>query len=344
MTGPATPLLKLDRLPRTADGHSWADFAELLCLVSVDGLLAPADLIDRWSELSDVGEGPVDLDVDDADEAGDMAGTPPTGGVRAADTDGMERHVGDVFRILEYRAGQFRSSYPFVVTQSGSLRRKRSLASAGPRLYVFLLMAACLKYVRRSSQPILTKAMEVVAYEATRTWLPEDAEVHIFGTARRGGRGGHFSTNLFTRLGTLAADLGERVLARETDIAPTDAGDAGLDVVGWLPFKDDPNSGYPVFMIQVTCAEDWRAKQGEVSRDRWDGYMTLKADPVRMLFTPQCPRKATGEWERTLWVEKTVLLDRLRLEWIVARGRQAVSAVVPVQLVDEVLGLREGIV
>ena len=344
MTGTAVPLLSLDRLPRTTDGHSWADFAELLCLVSIDGLLAPADLVDRWSELRDLGEGPpADLAMADADQLDEVDLVPPAGDP-LPDTDGMERHVGDVFRILEYRAGQFRSSYPFVVTRTGSLRRKQSLSNAGPRLYIFLLMAACLKYVRRSSQPALTKAMEVVAYEATRTWLPADAEVHIFGTARRGGRGGHFRGNLFTRLGTLASDLGERVLARETDIAPTDAGDAGLDVVAWLPFKDDPNSGYPVFMIQVTCAEDWRAKQGEVSRDRWDGYMTLRADPVRMLFTPQCPRRATGEWERTLWVEKTVLLDRLRLEWIVARGRQSITAVVPVQLVDEAVGLREGIV
>lgn len=338
MTAPA-PVLSLTRVPSSSDLHHWADFAELLCLVNVDGVLGEQDLAERLRELGELQADP-GPDDPDGDLEPDDDTVPPEDVTPAAVSDALAGKARDVFRHLEYRAGRFGVAYPLVVGET-VVKRKARLNLAPQRLYVFLLLAASLRYVRKTDRAKLTRGMERLATELMRHWMPTHAEVHGFGTAAEGGS--RYRGPLFQKLQKLAGDLRETVTAKEEDILAGDMGDAGLDTIAWLTMGDDPNPGYPLFMVQVTCIEQWRSKQSEVGPDRWSGYMTTQALPVRILCIPACPRSPTGFWQRKLWVEKTVLMDRLRIMRVLSRPELPKLAL-PEELLTEALRFREAVV
>ena len=53
-----SPLIELQTLPSTSDGHEWADYIELLCLTNKDGRISKADVLDFVRErIKDLKEG-----------------------------------------------------------------------------------------------------------------------------------------------------------------------------------------------------------------------------------------------------------------------------------------------
>lgn len=311
-------LVKLNMLPRNKGTHHMADYVELLTLTLLDGEFSPADLIERWDERQDLGERPPDLDdrLDDEEDGPIDQPSPDPGASKAAQNDRRTRIAADVFEHLAYRAGAFGDAYPFTVT-TGTFRllKRRAKLSEREKLYVFLLLASSISYIRSTSTSVLTRGFERLAVEVLRHWLPSGAEVHIFGTSASDESGdARYQGSLWRKVQKLADDIGEVVLLKETDFSPHDVGDLGLDAIAWLPVGDK-EPGLPVWFAQATCQVDWKPKQHE-SGANWRRYLRESAPRGNLLFIPYCFRQPDGHWYDAKWPTASVVLDRARLLWL----------------------------
>lgn len=336
---------ELGRLPRRKAGHHWADYVELLTLANIDGEFSQADLLERWAERDDLGEDLPDLGAE-VEEDGDGPIDPPqaqAGEARAARHERLHRLALDVFSHFAYRAGQFGGAYPFKLQAATGklLERRVEPDNIQQNIYVFLLLASNLRYIRVGTRKHLTQNFERLTAEVLRRWLPNEAEIHIFGTTSgddpTGASEGRYSGKLWAKLERLANDLGEQLLLSEEDFAKGDSGDLGLDTVAWLPMGDR-ESGLPVWFAQATCEAEWKHKQHE-SGGNWRAYLQESAPRGNLLFIPYCFRQPTGTWYDRKWPTAAVIIDRARLVWLLRDVAEPVEPV-PYEVVKAALEFR----
>jgi hypothetical protein len=315
-------IASLESLPPNQDIHLWADYVELLCMTDLDGVLSKSDLIDRVLERRTI-----DQSASDSAE--------PAGPVSQSAADHMAARAEDIFQHLEYRAAAFGSSYPFTL-ESASLLGRAGRMTARRKLYLFLLLASSLRLVKKSSRFAVTREFERLGQAALRAWLPKRASVYLFGTSAP--RGSRYHGALFSKLSRLASDISERLLLDENDLRAGDAGDAGADIVGWLPLGDS-NRSRMVVLAQATCQMDWTGKQHQSSANAWRPLITFAAEPANVLLIPYCYRGGDGSWHINRTIQNTILVDRLRLTRILDASRVISESVGTV--VDEALAFRE---
>lgn len=329
----------LESLPASYNTYEWADYIELLCLTSKDKRVSRADVTDLVRERKrDLNEGkPLEgteadeeemddeireeLSIEDETEDIDEAEIEP-----AMATDKWAEKVGDWFSDLEYRAGAFSEFYPFKVIKGGSVLTVNG-ATAKPnltrRVYIFLLLASNLRYFSKTEQTQIAAAFEVLSFYALKSYLPSKSTLYMFGKHPL-NIGGRYSTGtLWERLNRLAKDLREDVICQKVNFKPSNSGDAGLDLVGWVPL-DQPivRRGFFLIFGQCACTPKWVSKQYETHYDTWKNYMSFTAYPARLTFIPYCFRKTSGAWYDHTKISMAVLVDRLRLIDLL-RGNQS---------------------
>jgi len=212
--------------------------------------------------------------------------------------------------------------------------------TAPRKLYSFLLLAASLRCIEVSERSVFTRGFERVSAAALKAWLPRQAQVHIFGTSAE--RSARYRGTLQRKLQRLADDLSERLLLTDDQFRRGDAGDAGGDVVAWLPLGDENNSRL-VLIAQATCEVNWEHKQHEAGHAVWRGIMTFAAPHANVMFVPFCFRNPDGEWFWSRWIHESILIDRVRLLWLL-KGQAASLTAAPYDLVDRALAYREEII
>lgn len=346
MSAAQPPITSLEKLPGVRYAHHVADYMELLCLANVDGRFSKADLLDRWSERTDVGEDLVEEDVDepltdlgdpeDGDDVEPVLG--PAERAPAALADRRAVLADDVFRHLSYRSAAFGAAYPFTVSSRRSTLVRLENMTPRRKRYAFLLYCSSLAYLTKGAQSQITRSFERLSADAMRAWLPTGAQVHPWGTSAISGR---YRGNKWAKLTKLAEDLHEQLVLEQQDFASTDVGDSGADVVAWLPF-DDANDSVVAFLAQATCKVSWQRKQHESSYDAWSRLMTFTAHPNNVLFVPFCFRTPDGGWYQRAWINKSVLVDRPRLLWLLRRAGGEMGSV-PNDLLDRALEYREAV-
>jgi hypothetical protein len=306
-------LAKLQSPPRHRDTHLWADYAELICLINVDGRVTKADILGRWEKADDLeldlAEAEEEIEVDADEPEIEEAVQQPPDVHRAAKLD-------DVFRHLAYRQVAFDTDYPFQVLDDVATLQRRRVTRAR-RLYVYLLIASSQRYLEARSAVTMTREFEHLAFLATRAWLPTGSRVYQFGTDR--ARGNRYRGRLRERLRRLAEDVNEELKVKEGDLSTADVGDAGCDVVAWIPLGDDRGTQL-VVIGQATCQVKWKNKQGEPSWDAWRRLIDFTVPTNAMFFIPFCWRRPDGQWFKPLDV-RTILVDRLRLMWLLGNRR-----------------------
>jgi len=320
MPSKTSPLKGLESIPPTSNSHEIADYIELLCLVSQDGRVSKADVIDLVRErVEDLGEGkPTDLpDIEDEELIEDQGLDKPEDAGPIVANDKWEERINDWFKNLDYRVRSFAESYPFRLIKNGTvlvLRGSKLRMNQQRKLYVFLLLASNLRYFTKPDQTSIASIFEVASWHALARYLPGDAKVYMFG--RHALNTGNYSGSLWGKVNRLAADIGEKVVCEKSDFKPTNTGDAGLDLVGWLPFEhtsDEMTRGFLLAFGQCACATNWPKKQYETHYDTWKNYISFTAYPFRLTFIPYCFRDATGDWFDWTKIGMTVLVDRPRL-------------------------------
>lgn len=343
--------------PRQSELYYWADYVEMLCLTDPDGAFSAERLGQVAKFADDLGAiGPDALDADSNDveallldiapgdvDDGDVAvGEEPSPsdneesftyesyGRDAEVTDDRLRWCLDIFRFLDSRKKTLGSAYPFNV-DSSAMHISKKVPAEEHRTYLFLLACSLLPYVSRQDAQRLTSAFEVLSAEILRFLLPTNAEVDVYGTARSSEES-RFQGGAYDRLSALANELRGEVRAKKGDFHPRDAGDNGLDVVGWVPMRD-PGAGVLCLFAQCACGRGWDGKQYQASHLRWRRFIELASPSVDTTFIPHYFRKPGGHW----YVESDVqglLIDRLRVLQLL---EDRAAPPIPVDLVDELL-------
>src|SRR6267142_1114941 len=305
----SSSFVKLQRLPRHAlfDAHIWVDYIELLCLFGLDKEISKADFLRHYKKRQDIGEAPpsepaeTELAVEsvEGEEFDDLA--------PAEQRDRMELKVDDWFRHLSYRSGAFDDFYPFLLSDDQDVLTVKTSLTLRHQLYVFFLLSSNLAYFGQH-QSKLTRNFEVLSAEVAKTFLPNSAEVHVFGA----GHNGRYTGSLWRKIERLANDLKEMPLVKATDFSPHDSGDKGLDIVAWVPIEDSmPN--FPLMFGQCACTlDDWVQKQSSSAADAWRNTIQLSNAPGNIAFIPFCLRRPDGSWHRRQDIHQTILVDRLR--------------------------------
>lgn len=330
-------LVGLPKLPRSRQKHTWADYLELLCLTDPDGITSKADLVDRIRERVDLGESEDSDEVDEDDrDSVNFKGL----GTRQRN-DQQRELVDNLFRHAQFRAGSFQEGYPFELTPSGTKLTRRPVMTRRRRFYIYMLLASSLRYVSQDSRHLLTSSFERVSRRALARYLPPSARVYNFGTAHTSSR---YRGRLWEKIGRLADDLTEKVIADEDEFDPTDTGDNGLDVVAWIPAGDRLGRRLVVFG-QCACTEQWRAKQATATQDHWASVMSIRSPLAPVIFVPFCFRSPAGDWYRQRWISRgNIMIDRLRFFHLMKDDAQALRKDVPNDLIDAVVSHREPLV
>jgi hypothetical protein len=263
--------------------HSYADIAELICLIS-NGYVSANDILMRIKVKKKVQQ-KLDGEI---------------GLVEAEESDSEESWLTVVFEYLDLRSRIYSDSYPFFIEKNG-LRIKSKELTNSQKIYIYLLIASTLELFNKI-QNELTSDFEIISEHVLTEFLPQ-AKVYGFGS------NSHFKGNAQKKIRELAAeinvDIRERIISQ---ISKYNSKEEGLDVVGWIPFEDkNPNT--IVILGQCACGQNWANKQNETKRyDRfYDSYILSF---IHALFLPQDLRNNKGRFD----LDKDINLNTLVFE------------------------------
>jgi hypothetical protein len=292
-----TDLFKnLHNLPRLNQTHQWADYVELLALVSADKFYSQGYLQDAEGEIEDLA-----LDMDDVDDEFELNNNLD---------DKLNRRWSDIKTCLQSRHLRLTDAWPFELIND-VLYVKINSQHPLHRLYIALLLASSLRYITKKRHKGITDSLETIAYQLfcqlmpAKTWI-----IRPFGAHHTNG----YEGTLFEKIKKLALDLNTKCLAEKEEFKARDSGDGGLDVVAWHPLGD--KLGYiPIAFAQCGCSlEDIKHKQFEAHPVNWRNKLQLDHPPANYYFTPHDFRQNSGHWE-SLGGE-VIMIDRSRILYL----------------------------
>ena len=160
-----------------------------------------------------------------------------------------------------------------------------------------------------SPRPELHSSNESARPRSSSTWAGGQPRAHTFsGFPRR-----DTPKSFRDALDDLCTEMGEGRGCNVKRPKVSDMKDAGLDVVGWVPFADGRRNQLSVFG-QCAAGGDWYPKLNELNPvdfcNRW-----LKENPAMFPFGAFfVPRQLGGDhWWQACVGERRLLFDRLRI-------------------------------
>lgn len=271
--------------------HSYADYVELVAMITND-YVSKRDIIDRLKnsgvrfqleeEKFDGEFGQIDSEIDDVEEG----------------------WIVNIFEYLKERSGNFGSNYPFLVDKSG-IKLIDEDFNDSQYLYVYLLLSSSLNFFETLKHE-LTSEFEKISEEALKSYLPQ-AKVYRFGASPC------FKGSVRDKIKNLGSQINLKVRQRILEqVSKYNSKEEGLDVVGWLPFKDhNPNT--IIIFGQCACGQNWLNKQNE-SR-RYDRFFEPYILPfVHALFVPHDFKNVNGRFNFDKDINnQTLVFERRRI-------------------------------
>ncbi|MFP7442935.1 hypothetical protein SFC50_04460 [Bacillus infantis] len=294
---------KINQLPKWSRKQSnrWADFIELSCLKNKDYYFSIDDMLDHYSD-----EEPEEMDRGSRDHSSKY--------------DKIRLEIENYFLIIAYREKTLGKHYPFEIDETGSAITLKKHLKKYNIYYLFLLFASNLSFFDKPTIHELTHAFEDISCDILKLISPSLAVTRVFGTSRNENERVFYKGNLRSRITTLAANLNTNTSDAFNDDPKYDkpGGDAGLDLVSFIPIDDMPF--IPVSFAQCSCSQDeWENKQFSIKRDIWDRRISNIAPYLEFLFVPFYYRRVNGEFENKTTIY-TSLIDRHRIFKIARRS------------------------
>jgi len=316
------PELLSSQLPGKAFSrrHFWVDYMELLCIAHIDSQISKNEVIEHIrsyeelivdDELTDEIEELMDLDETDEGHEGDL-GTREEDMIEAEKDDKWQKRVEDWLLHMRNRQELCKEYYPFTLDSGGTVIKLTKLYPK-KKLYITLLLCSALNYLGRYNKKYsrtMDSCFELISYEALKHYVPNTAIVRYFG--RNKYNTSHYRNgSLWERLNKLANELQDQVIADEKDFAPTNNGDAGIDLVAWIPFNDNESAFLSLFG-QCTCRSDWENKQHETDYETLRTIFRLHAKNSNALFVPYFLRDNSGCFYEMVNI-RSIIFDRPRI-------------------------------
>jgi hypothetical protein len=209
--------------------------------------------------------------------------------------------VETVIREITRRQRLCGAGYPFGEESLGIKYTKGSEGTA----YAFMLCISASKPYRAESRYKETDELfDSLVLDAIKGYLGNRSSALRFGSPASGARPRNFKDAIvwLARQLTLPSGKGRALSA---------AGDGGLDVVAWRPFRDS-RPGYLVLLCQCTVQRDWFPKGRDLLEDVWRGWIDFGKHPHLVLAIPFAIPSAFAKWDELRRIVHTAL-DRLRL-------------------------------
>ena len=301
-------LLALDVLPRHAFPFLWADYVELLCLCSSNGLVSKGNLQAQAQEAQDL-----QADARDEDDSEDAVDDSTT----AARDDRMSAHWSKIHLRLQARRTSF-PGWPFTL-EKDLIRSSFQATNPAHQLYAALLIASSLRLCNAKRRGEVTAAFEEISYHWLRGSLNPLWEVRQFGANPT--MPAAYKGTLFQKLTTLARDIRGVLQKTEGDYDPANTGDAGIDLVAWQRMGDE-RGNMPVIFGQCACSPtDWESKQLDVTPASTEAHIQPQHPGAAFCFVPHDLSLDERTWERASHVKRTVMVDRARLLHLFAQTK-----------------------
>lgn len=293
----------------TATISEWCDYCELLTLMSDGGKMDSDQLCDVIVKAKDFRA--TDEEKEDDEKENEEKSVQDRKKKEKATTK-----IEDVFKHVNLRNSLLLEKYPFQINDDGQMCCIMGELHQEQTLYLILLCAANLKYVKK--QTSLTSDLEVVSLLYMRRLLPT-MEFRLFGSSNTNHHlteGDYIlDTKLKDRMEKLAVFA--RLKSRGDEIGGLDEqnhGDGGLDIVG-VRKMDDVRRSLPLIFGQCACSRDqWSQKQYSTSTEEWSKYFKVTTTSIqRYIFVADWYINSDKQLPDENKITSCVFVDRQRL-------------------------------
>ena len=282
-----------------SDINLWVDYIEMACILSYDGEMSQADMVDEVRQVSAdfINEGRSededDLDASEIDLDWTLSGR-------------------DWVEYIKKREKIFGSYYPFEFRDDQLLLKRKTIKR---KIYLSMVLASNLHSSSKEQMQRLTTSFEYISYHALKRSLPKKSKVFLFGKNML-NKGSKYSGKLIKKIETLGKELDALpVVCNEEDFANQDSGDGGLDVFGYVPLDSRITNNVPIFFGQCACGKDWKKKIYECHATSWRENLTFSntSEPSHMIFIPYSYRNLNGSWVNGRHRKESIIFDRERI-------------------------------
>lgn len=273
----------LDTPPSGQDAFIWTDYLELRALASADSCFSRGDLASVEGRSRDAG--------------------------RSFKVEQQWRAVADFAGVRQHDFGE---NYPFAVSTDGDTLEVCFDNEPGKRLYLGLLLAACMRNIEKGRRGGVARAFEEACFKVFRKLMPDGSTVRA--TWANGGAEAPYVGTLFNKMQQVAADLRCTPNFDAHDFKANDSGDGGIDLIAWHDMSDT-REGMPIAAAQVGCSrEEWRSKQCEASwLAKHQRHFPLMHGWSTYYFMPLDLREPDGRWAYKSDIGMAIIVDRLRM-------------------------------
>ncbi len=226
------------------------------------------------------------------------------------DRDKYEKRFESLIRLARVRIAKYGKDYPFEIIGGKSLKQVNSLDN-GHFLYIYLLCSSLLSQFR-DLQSVLTSEFESLCLEAIKELAPSRSQLFVSGRNALNDKDARYHGSLMTKLQKISEDLELNFKNRDyKPTSPTNSGDGGVDIVGWVDFTDKSMNKLSI-LAQCKCSEEW-LKGGSDAYSQLKGIFSFDPLPVNYYFIPFCFRDHAFSWRDSTPVNSMILIDRSRL-------------------------------
>jgi hypothetical protein len=263
----------------------FADFIELMSLFANTDGVSYGDIYDRFFGTKEYSENEI---------------------TKSEQVDNDEIFTRKIIRIIIERIRLYDEDYPFIYDNSEIILLKNNLTFK-QKLYLGLLISSKLNIFKEFSS-IITTEFESISFFAFQNFLPTNSIVKEFG------KNSEYSGSAIDKIKKLAIDLGLDIDKDELEaISPRNNQERGLDIIGWIPFKDNCKNKL-IYLAQCACGKDKESKFHDTRR--FENYLLFyKAKPQHLMFIPySLINVSKGKFYQSDLIEKDFLiLERKRI-------------------------------
>lgn len=272
----------LDTPPSGADVFIWTDYVELRAIAHADHCFSRGELagVEHRSRISG----------------------------RSFDSETRWR---EIINFAGVRAKEFGACYPFSLSDDNDTLSLDFNDDAGQRMYLGLLIAACMRNIGNTRRGEVARAFEQACLTVFSKLMPIGSEIRA--TWANGGKEAPYTGKLPDKMRQIALDLRCTANFKDRDFKTTDTGDGGIDLIAWHGMADN-REGMPIAFAQCGCSrEDWRFKQCEASPYKHGRSFPVMHKWATYYFMPLDLREADGDWAYKDDIGEAIIVDRLRL-------------------------------
>lgn len=306
----------LDKVPRHAYPFLWADYVELLCLCSMNGMVSKGNIDSATQEAEDT-------QIDSVPGLSE--------GMESEELDDVtSRRWADIHARLTARSKQY-PDWPFVL-EKNLLRSSYVSTNHKHRLYLAMLIASSLRLCLKGRAGEVTSAFEEISYHWLKGSLNDLWVVRPFGAHQTLPNA--YTGTLLQKMKLLAADIQARLQKEDDEYHPSNTGDGGIDLVAWQDMGDKRGNMQVIFGQCACSPTDWEDKQLDVTPSATEAHLVPKHPGSAYCFVPHDLYASEKLWDRSEHVKRTVLIDRCRFFSLFERNN-AFASLPTWQFVDD---------